>query len=216
MDENKTPILILGTGAEARMALDIANELDVLVYGFIASEDDKVYKELNDVLIVAQLGTKDSETLLTDEKARIVVAEADVQTRQLIAEQIKDEAEKRVINAIHPQNAISPYAKIGGGNLIYPGAVIGPNVLMGNFNLLGAYVSVGADTHIGDYCTIQDGVRIGKGAVIADETFIGMGAIINPGVEIGAEVMIAPGSVVLQDVPEKSTVFGNPAKITNQ
>ena len=57
------------------------------------------------------------------------------------------------------------------------------------------FVWVNMDTYIGDNCVI------------------GVGAIILGGVRIGNEVVVAAGSVVTEDVPSKSIVAGNPARV---
>ncbi|WP_439534127.1 acyltransferase [Polymorphobacter sp.] len=51
------------------------------------------------------------------------------------------------------------------------------------------------DTRIGDYC------------------FIGAGSIIMPGVTIGDHCIVGTGSVVMRDVPSRSVVMGNPARV---
>lgn len=51
------------------------------------------------------------------------------------------------------------------------------------------------DTFIGSYC------------------FIGAGSIILPGVRIGDHCIVGAGSVVSSDVPDRSIVAGNPARI---
>ena len=51
------------------------------------------------------------------------------------------------------------------------------------------------DTHIGSYC------------------FIGAGAIILPGVTIGDHCIVAAGTVVTTDIPPRSIVAGNPARV---
>ena len=49
--------------------------------------------------------------------------------------------------------------------------------------------------------------RVGKGASI------GAGAVILPGVIIGNRAMVGAGAVVTHDVPDNTTVVGNPARI---
>lgn len=51
------------------------------------------------------------------------------------------------------------------------------------------------DTHIGSF------------------SFIGAGAIILPGVKIGDHCIVGAGSVVTADIPDRTIVAGNPAKI---
>ena len=48
---------------------------------------------------------------------------------------------------------------------------------------------------------------------IGERCFIGGGSLICPGVTVGDECIIAAGSVVSSDVPPRSMVGGNPAKI---
>jgi lipopolysaccharide O-acetyltransferase len=50
-------------------------------------------------------------------------------------------------------------------------------------------------------------VKIGAGALIA------LGSMILPGVTIGERAIVGGGSVVTRDVPSRSVVFGNPARI---
>ncbi|RMG75115.1 MAG: hypothetical protein D6722_01515 [Bacteroidetes bacterium] len=212
MEESKVPILILGTGIEARLALDIALDLDVLVLGYLTDDEEELHAELNDVLVSAVLGSADAEQLLSDEHTRVVVAIGDAEQRREAVEGI--DAYPARIESLHaPSLQLSPYAQLGRGNLIGGGTHIQANAMIGSFNQIGVQVAIGAQALIGDYCTLQDGVRIGKEAEIADEAFIGLGAIIYPGVKVGQGAMVAAGAVVMQEVPEKATVFGNPARV---
>ncbi len=50
-------------------------------------------------------------------------------------------------------------------------------------------------------------VRIGR------HCFVGGGSIIMPGVTIGNQSIVAAGAVVMEDVPPRSIVAGNPARV---
>ena len=76
--------------------------------------------------------------------------------------------------------------------------------------------------HIGDYTIITQGARIFTheyvtathcDTVIGPRCFIGANAIILAGVTIGERCIVAAGAVVTQDVPARSMVAGNPARI---
>lgn len=211
MEDNKVPILIVGANAEGRIVLDIANSLDVLVYGFLTDDEELLLKELNDMLVVAQLNTPDGEALLADEHVKVVLAEPAIAKRKELVSYLKG-FPAELINAIDPSSRISPFAKLGRGMLISSGVIIQANAMVGSFNQIDAYTTISPDTIIGDYCTIQSGVRIGAEVQIADEVFIGAGAIIQKGVHIGGGSIIGAGSVVLQDVEPETTMFGNPAR----
>ncbi len=212
MEHSQTPVLIIGTGAEARVALDIANSLDVLVYGFLTDDPEEVSQEMNDILIVGELGGKDAETLLKDENSRLVVAIRDTTQRQEMVEELSSRRAD-IATLVHPSSVISPYAKLGNGVLVYPGVHVLANTMVGAYSLIMNGVNLTTDVVVGEYVTIQQGATIGANVVIEDEAFIGAGAVIQPGLTIGREAMIGAGSVVLTDVPENTTVFGNPAKV---
>ncbi len=51
---------------------------------------------------------------------------------------------------------------------------------------------------------------------IEDDVFVGMNALILKGVTIGAGAVIAAGCVVVRDVPPRSVVAGNPARVVRR
>jgi maltose O-acetyltransferase len=66
--------------------------------------------------------------------------------------------------------------------------------------------------HDGSMKTTLGFTKIGR-VIIENNVFIGAGAIILPNVHIGNNSIIGAGSVVTHNVPEKSIVAGNPAKV---
>lgn len=48
---------------------------------------------------------------------------------------------------------------------------------------------------------------------IGSDVGLGLGAIVLPGVTIGDHAFVAAGSVVTRDVPPRTVVFGNPARV---
>ena len=82
---------------------------------------------------------------------------------------------------------------------------------------------------IGDNCVIASGVMIRDSdahainesnfhspITIGNHVWIGSNAIILKGVTIGDGAVIAAGSIVTKDVPPKTVVAGNPAKIIKE
>lgn len=54
--------------------------------------------------------------------------------------------------------------------------------------------------------------KIGR-ITIENDCFIGDSALVLPGVRIGASSVVGAGSVVVKDIPPRSVVAGNPAKV---
>ena len=77
-------------------------------------------------------------------------------------------------------------------------------------------VHVGAETYVAFDAAIlaHDRTRrLYANTRIGKRCFIGARSIILPGVEIGDECVVGSGSVVTKDVPSRSVVAGNPARI---
>ncbi len=95
------------------------------------------------------------------------------------------------------------------GCFIAPAAEIGPGFVV--HNLYGVIVG---GTRIGRNCTVASGSKISYAVrQIGDDVSIGMGAVIVENVTIGNNVRVAPNSLVFTDVPDNTTVMGNPARI---
>ena len=106
---------------------------------------------------------------------------------------------------------------------IHPGAKIGKNLFIDH----GMGVVIGETSEIGDNVTIYHAVTLGgispsinsneqrnekRHPTIGDDVVIGSGAQIIGPVKIGNCSRIAANAVVVNDVPENSTMVGIPAK----
>ncbi len=99
---------------------------------------------------------------------------------------------------------------------IHPGAQIGHSLFIDH----GAGVVIGETTQIGDNVTLYQGVTLGgtgketgkRHPTLGDNVVVGAGAKVLGSVKIGSDAKIGAGSVVVQDVPRRSTVVGNPGR----
>ncbi|MEM2966934.1 MAG: acyltransferase, partial [Candidatus Nitrosocaldaceae archaeon] len=106
---------------------------------------------------------------------------------------------------------------------IEEGVEIGDNCKIRAFTFIPTGVRIGNNVFIGPRVTFTNDKypRIGKEwklleTVIEDDVSIGAGSIILPGIRIGTSAMVGAGSVVTKDVPARSVVIGNPAKVIDQ
>jgi maltose O-acetyltransferase len=86
-------------------------------------------------------------------------------------------------------------------------------ITFGDDCMLAPGVHIYTATHPIDPIERISGYEFGKPVTIGDRVWIGGGAIINPGVTIGDEAVIASGAVVTKDVPPRTVVGGNPARV---
>ena len=100
---------------------------------------------------------------------------------------------------------------------IHPGATIGKGFFIDH----GMGVVIGETCEIGDNVTIYHGVTLGgtgkdtgkRHPTIGNNVMIGTGAKVLGPFKVGDNTRIAANALVLQEVPEDSSVIGNPAKV---
>jgi sugar O-acyltransferase (sialic acid O-acetyltransferase NeuD family) len=206
--DQKRPIIIVGAKTIGKMAYDIFTENEVVVYGFI---DDDV-EEGTEIDLVTVLGKLDDDAYfdLIGKDCEVFIASDETTFKENLVQEIKERKGTMPINAIHKSSSISSSSFLGYGNLIAKGACIGAFAKIGDHCLVHATALVDAEAVIGDYVQIGAGAIVNAKAQVADRVFIGSGATIVSGVKIGAK--IGAGSVVIANVPEGKTFFGNPAK----
>jgi acetyltransferase-like isoleucine patch superfamily enzyme len=115
--------------------------------------------------------------------------------------------------------------------------VIGRGSLVENDTTIGALTKIQADAYITAYSTLEDEVFIAPRVVTTNDNFMGRteqrhelvkgptirrgarvggGAILCPAVEIGEEAFVGAGAVVVNDVPPRTVVVGNPARVLRE
>ena len=115
--------------------------------------------------------------------------------------------------------------------------VLGRGSLVENDTTIGAMSRIQADAYITAYSTLEDHVFVAPCVVTTNDDFMGRteqrleriagptirrgarvggGAVLCPGVVIGEEAFVGAGAVVTRDVPDRTVVVGNPARVLRQ
>lgn len=203
--------MILGAKTAGTLALDAFVSNDVVVYCFL---DDDTALRGQEVHTVSVMGATDDEQFLKllGKQCEVFVATDDTASRRSLTKLLKDTYKLAPVNAIHRAATVSEYAWLGHGNYVGAGAVVGPSAHVSNHCRLEARAVVEPGAQVADFVSIGAGAIIGAGAVLEEGAFIGAGVVVPGTVRIGKNARVGAGSVVVGDVPDKATVFGNPAK----
>jgi serine O-acetyltransferase len=113
--------------------------------------------------------------------------------------------------------ALSQFMRWITGIEIHPAAKIGHRFFIDH----GMGVVIGETSEVGDDVFIYHGVTLGglatkkakRHPTVSDNVVIGAGAQVLGPIKVGRNTKIGSGSVVLQDVPEYSTVIGVPGRV---
>ena len=112
---------------------------------------------------------------------------------------------------------LSNLARFYTGVEIHPGAKIGDEVFIDH----GMGVVIGETAEVGDGCVLYKGVvlggvsqaRVRRHPRLGREVVVGSNACVLGAIEVGDGARIGSGSVVVRDVPARSTVVGIPGRI---
>ena len=142
---------------------------------------------------------------------------------------------------VYGGNRIGNNFQTGHGVLVREENKIGNNVSVGSHSVIEHHVKIGngarihSNAFVPEYSLLGDNSWIGPGAVLTNARYprsvnvkqtlkgpkirsgakVGANATILPGVIIGKDALVGAGAVVIENVPSRKVVVGNPAKVIN-
>lgn len=115
-------------------------------------------------------------------------------------------------NYSHSTCTIAADVKFGVGVFIAPNSSISTNVNIEDYVHVNVGVGIGHDVKIGQNSVLLGGNLINGNVEVGPNCVLGSGCIIYPGKKVRSGSTVGIGSVVIKNVRENETVFGNPAK----
>ena len=195
-----TPILIFGSGKKARIALEIFQTNNIIVYGLLDEENSpQENTTYSHVSVLGDISDKTYHNLLGDQCHPFIAIEDCKKFKATLA-QLAPAKKLFPINAIHPFTNLSKEAQIAAGNIINAGTTIGPQTHIHNYCTLMGHNRIAHDTTLHDHVYIGAGTIINENVTIHEQAHIESGVVIKENITIGARVHIPAGTVVTRDI----------------
>lgn len=191
-------VLLYGASGHARVIIDILERSGITVGGLV--DDNEAVTELDGYAVRRRPVAGD----------QIIISIGNNRIRKKIAAQL---AGSNFALAIHPSAVIASHTRINEGTVIMANVAINPGAVLGKHVIVNTNASVDHDCEIDDYVHISPNVALCGNVRVGEGTHIGAGAVVIPGIRIGRWCTIGAGSVVIRDVPDGTTLVGNPGKI---
>jgi sugar O-acyltransferase (sialic acid O-acetyltransferase NeuD family) len=146
-----------------------------------------------------------------DDDVSVVIGIADPSIKRGIFSKLSRNPRVSFPNIAHPRAIVSEYASLERGVVIASGCAVSVDVSLGVGVFLNVGAVVGHDTKIGDFSSVMPLAAISGNVTIGKVCLIGAQSAILQGITVGEGCTVCMGAVVLRDVPDGTTVMGNPA-----
>mgnify|MGYP006095214751 CR=1 FL=1 len=114
---------------------------------------------------------------------------------------------------IHQKSIVSYSASIDKQTLINAGSIVNSRVLIGKGCIVNTGSFIDHECEIGQFSHIAPGATLAGNVIVGENCFIGANSTVIQGVKIGDNVIVGAGTVIIKDIPNNSTIVGNPARI---
>jgi sugar O-acyltransferase (sialic acid O-acetyltransferase NeuD family) len=118
----------------------------------------------------------------------------------------------RFTSFVHETAVIGGSVSLGPGAIVYPHVTITTDVTIGRHAIVHTSTAIGHDAVLGDHVTVSGSCRVLGRVRLGDRVWLGTSATILPSAVVGDEARVGAGSLVMRRVPERTTVFGSPAR----
>lgn len=204
--------VIIGAGTQGQVYASYLKEAGINIIGFIDDNPDLVGKEVIGIPIIGMY----KDLFLDEFKNKIQDVYCPIGVNAVRVEYLSTLKKEGygIPGFLHHTVSIAPDVTIGEAVYMLAGNIVMPHTNIGN------YIMINMDSTIAHHVTLEDGVFMSSGVNIGalinvrKNAYIGMGVTAMTGVkEIGKETLIGAGTVIIKDVPEYTTVVGNPARV---
>jgi len=198
-------VRIYGAGGHSQVIKLVLEDNNYEVVEVFDDKPSEVHKESKNVIKGVRANIND----FPHDGYPIIIAVGNNAERKDIEGLLNTKYEK----VIHSSAIIAPNSEIGEGTVIFAGAIVQPNTIIGKHVIINTGASVDHDNIIGDFAHISPKAALCGHVEVGEGSHVGVGAVVVPKIKIGKWCTIGAGAVILKDIPDYSTVVGNPGRI---
>lgn len=199
--------LIIGAGGHGKVIADMMLRQGLQVLGFVDDDPSTIgHRILNLPVLGKTLQWRDFDP------DGMVVAVGNNAIRQSIIERLEQDMSPPWITIRHSNAVIANSVQIGEGTVIMAGTVINVDTTVGKHSIINTGATIDHDCRIGNFVHIAPGVNLAGGVSIGQGTLMGIGSCAIPYSAIGEWVTVGAGATVVDDIADKITVVGTPAR----
>jgi len=195
-------MILYGASGHAKIIIDIL-QLNNIAIKLLIDDNLNIHSFLN----FKVTNTDTFDLFKTNEE--LIIAIGNNKARKKIVEKFPN---NKYGIAIHPKSSIAKLSSINFGTVIAANATINAHANIGKHCIINTNAVIEHDCIINNYVHISPSATLCGNVTIGEGTHVGAGAIIIPNVKIGKWCIIGAGSIVIKDIPNNTTVVGNPAR----
>ena len=206
----KNHLFIIGAGGfgrqlESYLDLIAPKTVDWELKGYIDDNPDALDGKGSDYTVLGSI-----ESFNFNKNNLVVLGVAGIEAKKQIVQKLNGKV--KFMTFIAEGALLGKHVSLGEGTIICPGAKIGSNVSIGAFGLVNLDCIIGHNSVLGKNCSIMPQVAVGGGSTVGNDIFIGTKATVSPRLTIADNSHLGVGAVVIRDISEPGTYFGNPAR----
>ncbi len=206
---SKKRLVIIGAGGHGKVVADCAESMGIFDQTIFLDGSFPERKLIVDWQIV---DVAENFFSYINQGTFFFVAIGNNDARRIWLEKL-NKAGAQITTLIHPNAVVSARAVVSKGTLILAGAVVNILAYIGKGCIINTATTVDHDCKIGDFSHLAPGTHFAGTITTGQKVFFGVGCSVIPNLNIGDEVIVGAGSTVIEDLPDRVTAVGSPAKI---
>jgi sugar O-acyltransferase (sialic acid O-acetyltransferase NeuD family) len=206
---NRKRLILIGGGGHCKSVIDAAESSGYSILG-ILDLSENVGKSVCGINII---GTDDAITTYINDAVFIISAGYVKNPHLRIELYSKVKQAGGIFATIIASTAhVSKYATIGEGTVALHQSCVNAGAQIGDNCIVNTFANIEHDVQIGEHTHISTGAMINGGCIIGKSVFVGSQSAIKHGISIVDNVLIGASSYVDNDICEKGTYIGIPAR----